>query len=130
MSHEHIVRIEKLAKYHKEFPEKVVCSASYDERCVSIEQFRDVFLGTAPEVFTAPVRTGIMFFLMTLGEACVCEVQLALNEPSQPLVSHHLREMKKAGWLSSERRGRWTYYALKSEKKTAITRLFSLMREE
>ncbi len=130
MSQEHVERIEKLAKYHKEYPEKVKCSASYDERCVSIEEFRDAFYESVPEVFTSPVRIGIMFFLMTIGDACVCEVQLALNEPSQPLVSHHLREMKKVGWLTSERRGRWTYYALKPEKKAAITRLLSLVREE
>ena len=130
MSREHIVRIEKLAKYHEEYPEKVKCSASYEERCESIEEFRDAFFESVPEVFTSPVRTGIIFFLMTLGEACVCEVQLALNEPSQPLVSHHLREMKKAGWLTSERRGRWTYYSMKSDKKAAITRLLSLMKEE
>ncbi len=130
MFQDHIVRIEKLAKYHKKYPDKIQCSASYDERCVAIEEFRDVFYGIVPEVITAAIRTGIMFFLMTFGDACVCEVQLALNEPSQPLVSHHLREMKKAGWLLSERRGRWTYYALKSEKKAAIVRLLNLMREE
>jgi len=130
MTQDHLVRIEKLAKYHKEFPEKVQSSASYDQRCVAIEEFREVFFETVPEVFTAPIRTGIMFFLMSFGEACVCEVQLALNEPSQPLVSHHLREMKKVGWLTSERRGRWTYYGLKPEKKASITRLLSLVRED
>ncbi len=130
MTQDHLIRIEKLAKYHKEFPEKVKCSASYNQRYVTIEEFRDAFFDIVPEVFTAPIRTGILLFLMTLGDACVCEVQLALNEPSQPLVSHHLREMRKVGWLTSERRGRWTYYALKSEKKAAITRLLSFVQEE
>ncbi len=130
MTQDHVVRIEKLAKYHKEFPEKVKYSASYDQRCVAIEEFQEAFFDIVPGIFTAAVRTGIMFFLMTFGEACVCEVQLALNEPSQPLVSHHLREMKKVGWLTSERRGRWTYYAMKPEKKAAITRLLSLVPEE
>ena len=130
MTQDHLIRIEKLAKYHKEFPKKVKCSASYDQRCVAIEEFRDAFFDIVPEVFTAPIRTGILLFLMTLGDACVCEVQLALNEPSQPLVSHHLREMRKVGWLASERRGRWTYYALKPEKKAQITRLLSFVREE
>ncbi len=130
MTQDYLVRIEKLAKYHKEFPKKVKYSASYDQRCVAIEEFRKAFFEVVPEIFTAAIRTGIMFFLMTFGEACVCEFQLALNEPSQPLVSHHLREMRKVGWLSSERRGRWTYYVLKPEKKAQITRLLSLVREE
>lgn len=127
MTQEHLERVEKLAKYHKENPVKVKCSASYDQRRVAIKEFRDAFFDIIPEIFTAAIRTGIMFFLMTFGDACVCEVQLALDEPSQPLVSHHLREMKTAGWLTSERRGRWTYYALKPEKKAAITRLLSLV---
>lgn len=130
MTQDHLERIEKLSQHHKEYPEKVKCLISYDQRCAAIEEFRDAFLDINPEIFTASVRAGIMFFLLAIGDACVCEVQLALNEPSQPLVSHHLREMKKAGWLTSERRGRWAYYALKPEKRVAIGRLLSLRSEE
>jgi DNA-binding transcriptional ArsR family regulator len=37
--------------------------------------------------------------------------------------------MKKAGWLKSEKRGRWIYYALKPEKREAITTLLNLVQE-
>ncbi|MHA2116974.1 MAG: ArsR/SmtB family transcription factor [Candidatus Thorarchaeota archaeon] len=130
MAQDHLERIEKLARTHKEYPAKVKCSTSYDQRRTAIEEFRKALFEIVPEIFTAPVRTGIFLFLLVFDEACVCEVQLALNEPSQPLVSHHLREMKKSGWLTSKRRGRWSYYALKSEKKDAITRLLRLIKEE
>ncbi|MFW9959188.1 MAG: ArsR/SmtB family transcription factor [Candidatus Odinarchaeota archaeon] len=130
MTQDHLERIEKLAKYHSEYPERVRCSVSYDQRCEAIAEFREVFSEIVPEIFTAAIRTGIMFFLMTFDDACVCEVQFALNEPSQPLVSHHLREMRETGWLSSEKRGRWIYYALKPEKKNAIKRLLNLVVEE
>lgn len=44
-------------------------------------------------------------------EACVCE----LIEPvglSQPTVSHHLKVLTEAGFLTRSKRGTWAYYAL------------------
>ncbi|WP_062464645.1 ArsR/SmtB family transcription factor [Demequina soli] len=45
------------------------------------------------------------------GEACVCD----LTEPvglSQPTVSHHLKVLTDAGFLSRAKRGTLAYYAL------------------
>ena len=45
------------------------------------------------------------------GEACVCD----LTEPlglSQPTVSHHLRILVEAGFLTRSKRGTWAYYRL------------------
>ncbi len=45
------------------------------------------------------------------GEACVCD----LTEPlglSQPTVSHHLRILVDAGFLTRSQRGTWAYYRL------------------
>ncbi|MCZ7431112.1 ArsR/SmtB family transcription factor [Streptomyces sp. WMMC1477] len=42
------------------------------------------------------------------GEACVCEV--ADVGVSQPTVSHHLKKLREAGLLISERRGTSVYY--------------------
>jgi ArsR family transcriptional regulator len=44
-------------------------------------------------------------------EACVCD----LNEPiglSQPTVSHHLKILMDAGFLTRSKRGTWAYYKL------------------
>jgi len=44
-------------------------------------------------------------------EACVCD----LIEPvglSQPTVSHHLRILMEAGFLTRSKRGTWAYYKL------------------
>ncbi len=44
-------------------------------------------------------------------EACVCD----LTEPlglSQPTVSHHLKVLVDAGYLTREKRGTWAYYSL------------------
>ncbi|TJZ44666.1 helix-turn-helix transcriptional regulator [Streptomyces piniterrae] len=42
------------------------------------------------------------------GEACVCDISDV--GVSQPTVSHHLKKLKDAGLLTSERRGTWVYY--------------------
>lgn len=45
------------------------------------------------------------------AEACVCD----LIEPvglSQPTVSHHLKILAKAGFLTRSKRGTWAYYTL------------------
>ncbi|MFH9608175.1 ArsR/SmtB family transcription factor [Streptomyces sp. NPDC017448] len=42
------------------------------------------------------------------GEACVCDI--ADVGVSQPTVSHHLKKLREAGLLASERRGTWVYY--------------------
>lgn len=42
------------------------------------------------------------------GEACVCDIQDV--GVSQPTVSHHLRKLREAGLLVSDRRASWVYY--------------------
>jgi ArsR family transcriptional regulator len=45
------------------------------------------------------------------AESCVCD----LTEPlglSQPTVSHHLRTLVDAGYLTRSKRGTWAYYRL------------------
>ena len=51
-------------------------------------------------------------------EACVCD----LTEPvglSQPTVSHHLKVLTEAGFLSRSKRGTWAYYRLQPGALTA-----------
>jgi len=45
------------------------------------------------------------------GKVCVCELVEALDLP-QSQVSRHLGQLKRAGWLHSERHGTWAYYHL------------------
>ncbi len=45
------------------------------------------------------------------GEACVCELTTAFNL-TQPTISHHLKILREAGIIDSERRGTWVYYWL------------------
>ncbi|WP_050792756.1 MULTISPECIES: ArsR/SmtB family transcription factor [Gordonia] len=43
------------------------------------------------------------------GQACVCDISPAVDV-SQPTVSHHLKVLRTAGLLESERRGSWVHY--------------------
>jgi ArsR family transcriptional regulator, arsenate/arsenite/antimonite-responsive transcriptional repressor len=45
------------------------------------------------------------------GEACVCDLSAAFHL-SQPTISHHLKVLREAGLIDSERRGTWVYYRL------------------
>ncbi|BBY98288.1 hypothetical protein MFAL_17550 [Mycolicibacterium fallax] len=45
------------------------------------------------------------------GQACVCDISVGV-EVSQPTVSHHLKVLRDAGLLTSERRASWVYYAV------------------
>ena len=57
-----------------------------------------------------PVRMQLVDVLRKhAGKVCVCEL-VPLFELSQPTVSHHLKVLRDAGIVGSERRGLWAYY--------------------
>ncbi|GHH77746.1 transcriptional regulator [Kitasatospora indigofera] len=60
------------------------------------------------------------------GEACVCDIQDV--GVSQPTVSHHLKKLREAGLLTSERRGTWVYYRVAPEVLAAMAGLLSAAR--
>ncbi len=45
------------------------------------------------------------------GEICVCDLTSAFTL-SQPTISHHLKVLREAGLIDSDRRGTWVYYRL------------------
>src|SRR5829696_6998839 len=57
-----------------------------------------------------PVRVQLVDVLRKhAGKVCVCEL-VPLFDLSQPTVSHHLKVLRAAGLVDSERRGLWAYY--------------------
>lgn len=56
-----------------------------------------------------PVRLRLYTRIATApAQTCVCD--LGDFGVSQPTVSHHLRKLREAGLIESERRGTWVYY--------------------
>ncbi|MGW9211601.1 ArsR/SmtB family transcription factor [Embleya sp. NPDC055664] len=60
-----------------------------------------------------PVRLRLLSMIASRagGEICVCDLTPAFDL-SQPTISHHLKLLKQAGLIASERRGTWVYYRL------------------
>jgi ArsR family transcriptional regulator, arsenate/arsenite/antimonite-responsive transcriptional repressor len=57
-----------------------------------------------------PVRLRLIDVLRKhAGKVCVCEL-VPLFDLSQPTVSHHLKVLRQAGIVGSEREGLWAYY--------------------
>ena len=62
-----------------------------------------------------PIRMQLVDVLRRhAGEVCVCEL-VPLFDLSQPTVSHHLKVLRDAGIVASERRGLWAYYYVNPE---------------
>src|SRR5215469_10531528 len=57
------------------------------------------------------------------GEVCVCDLTEAF-ELTQPTISHHLKVLREAGVITSERRGTWVYYRL---EPAALERMGALL---
>lgn len=71
-----------------------------------------------------PVRLRLLSVVAshTGGEACVCDLSIGI-ELTQPTISHHLKVLKTAGLLDSERRGSWVYYRVIPEALQQLSQL-------
>jgi len=58
-----------------------------------------------------PTRLAIVRQLAQDTETCACDFT-ACCDVGQPTVSHHLRVLREAGIVTSERRGQWIFYRL------------------
>ena len=86
------------------------------ERCCEPVVYPDVEreqaqrMATIAKALGDPVRLQLVDVLRRhAGEVCVCEL-VPLFDLSQPTVSHHLKVLRDAGVVGSERRGLWAYY--------------------
>ena len=86
------------------------------ERCCEpvvwpeVDGERATRLADLAKALADPIRVQIVDVLRKhAGEVCVCEL-VPLFDLSQPTVSHHLKVLREAGLVGSERRGLWAYY--------------------
>lgn len=86
------------------------------ERCCEPVVYPDVArehasrMAAVAKALGDPVRLQLVDVLRKhAGKVCVCEL-VPLFDLSQPTVSHHLKVLREAGIVGSERRGLWAYY--------------------
>lgn len=65
-----------------------------------------------------PLRWRILM-LLAHEELCVCHLVEALDAP-QSLISHHLRVLRDAGLVDTDRFRYWTYYRLRPQAVEAL----------
>jgi ArsR family transcriptional regulator, arsenate/arsenite/antimonite-responsive transcriptional repressor len=86
------------------------------ERCCEpvvypdVERQRAERMAAVAKALGDPVRLQLVDLLRKhAGKVCVCEL-VPLFDLSQPTVSHHLKVLRDAGIVGSERQGLWAYY--------------------
>lgn len=72
------------------------------------------------EILSHPVRLQLIDVLeRNEGRVCVCDLEAAVPV-KQPTVSHHLRLLREAGLVTSERAGVWVYYKIDRAEFAAL----------
>lgn len=86
------------------------------ERCCEpvvypeVERDKAIRMAEVAKALGDPVRVQLVDVLRKhAGKVCVCEL-VPLFDLSQPTVSHHLKVLRQAGIVGSEREGLWAYY--------------------
>ncbi len=75
-----------------------------------IERVQAERMGEIAKALGDPIRMQLVDVLRKhAGKVCVCEL-VPLFDLSQPTVSHHLKVLREAGIVGSERQGLWAYY--------------------
>lgn len=72
-----------------------------------------------------PVRLRMASLIATQPELCVCEITPAFDL-SSGTISHHLKSLRDAGLVDSERRGTFVYYWIRPENLAALSALLSV----
>lgn len=69
-----------------------------------------------------PIRLRLLSSIAahTGQEACVCDLSEGIKL-TQPTISHHLKVLREAGLLTSERRASWVYYRVVPEVLTKVS---------
>jgi ArsR family transcriptional regulator len=69
-----------------------------------------------------PTRLAILQQLSAGGGVCACDFT-ACCDVAQPTVSHHLKVLREAGWVRTERRASFVYYFLESDAVERFSKL-------
>jgi ArsR family transcriptional regulator len=75
-----------------------------------VDRARALRIAEIAKALADPIRLQLVDVLRVhAGKVCVHEL-VPLFDVAQPTVSHHLKILREAGLVGSERRGLWSYY--------------------
>jgi ArsR family transcriptional regulator len=96
------------------------------ERCCDADAVPSMTMAEATratadlEILAHPIRMQLLDVLARKeGEVCVCDLEAAVPV-KQPTVSHHLKLLREAGLVSSERQGLYAYYRVNRAALNAL----------
>jgi ArsR family transcriptional regulator len=86
-----------------------------------VDRDRAIELAEIAKALGDPIRLQLVDVLRKhAGKVCVCEL-VPLFDISQPTLSHHLKKLRAAGIVDSERQGLWAYYYVRPEALHALS---------
>ena len=96
-----------------------------------LSQEQAVELSRLFKAMADPVRLRLLSLIAshTGGEACVCDLTDAFDLTG-PTISHHLKVLKDAGLLASERRASWVYYSVVPEALRDLSAVLSVATDD
>jgi ArsR family transcriptional regulator len=72
-----------------------------------------------------PVRLRLLSLIASAdGESCVCDLTSAFDLTG-PTISHHLKVLREAGLVDSQRRGTWVYHWPRPENLSRLATLLT-----
>jgi|SRR5579859_377367 len=70
-----------------------------------------------------PTRLGMVAALRRQGApVCICDLTAAFDL-TQPTISHHMAILRRAGLVSSEKRGIWIHYGMRADLEPAVRKV-------
>lgn len=66
-----------------------------------------------------PARVKIMSMLLNADEVCACDFSATIAKTAAT-TSHHLKLLREAGLVATEKRGTWVYYRVVPERLAAV----------
>ena len=90
-----------------------------------VERVHAERMATIAKALGDPIRLTLVDVLRKhAGKVCVCEL-VPLFDVSQSTLSHHLKKLRDAGIVDSERQGLWAYYYVNPDELEELSQWLS-----
>ena len=100
------------------------CCTALAAPSLSVE--RTSTLAETLKVLGDPTRLRMLDLLVQQPDPiCVCDIT-ALFEQNQPTISHHLRLLREAGLIETDKRGIWSYFWATARGKDSLSAVRAL----